>query len=164
MGMVAPQIWPESNPSKAYDLAVRTLKADPVLQASVITWQLWEGLDEREDTRPIVWDDLPAVRITPTLGQSEWQDNVSHRVPLILTVEMYVAGTRAVHLFDLWGAIIDALFPGVSYGTLNDSFVTEAACFARTATGPVPTVQTWDAGQLGIKGQAAVRLEVRVDT
>lgn len=164
MGMVEQSPWPESNFSKALDLALRQLRTDPTLQASGITWQTWSGLDDREDTRPFTWDDLPAIRVTPTLGQAEWNDNVSHRFPLVLTFDLYVRGTRIQALFDLWAAMIAALFPGTEYGTLNDAFITSAGCYARTATGPIPSLQTFDAGQLGLRGTAAIRFEVRIDT
>lgn len=154
-------IWPQCNLSKALDLVLAQLRADPILSAGVRRWQVWDG--GKDDVTPIGWTDLPAVRITGSLGASQWSDEASHRFPLTLRFELFQKGTRQQHLFDFWHAVFHSLFP-IDGSTVFLEKLYAVGTFQRTIVGPSPEPRDFDGGGLGLYGQGQIVLQIRIDT
>src|SRR3954452_4704517 len=86
--------------SKIWEAFLSQLTQDPELASGVVTWQTWTG--EPEDTTEVSFDELPALRLTPSAGQFAWTDETRYEGPFVLTLELGVPSTRAQDLFDFW--------------------------------------------------------------
>lgn len=88
---------------------VQRLQTDPVLHGAVKTWMTWSSnpLDRSDATLGL----MPAVRLTPQIGPTDWYTPDSMLGPLQIKVEMNVEGIDADDPLNLWEAIERALYP-----------------------------------------------------
>lgn len=95
---------------------VKFIKADPVLGNVVKTWQSWEG-QPKEDALPESDNMLPLVRLTPKSYPSKRAElspvGPAMTVldsPLIVVVEIALAGSNWADGSNLWTAIESRIF------------------------------------------------------
>jgi hypothetical protein len=97
--------------SRVFRELVRILRADPALATNVETWFDWGGNAAR-DTRPLAVALCPAVSLVPGALADQLEGPRGLAGVLAVSVGVAVAGTNADHLFDLYQAIRDAVYPG----------------------------------------------------
>jgi hypothetical protein len=87
------------------------LRDDPVLKRVISKngWYSWLG--DAQDDSDATLSSCPWIRLTPQAGDSDWESENQHRSPLLVGIELAVAGTNADQLMNLWHAVRRALFP-----------------------------------------------------
>jgi hypothetical protein len=131
--------------------------------APVRTWFLWQG-DHKHDSRDVVLADMPALRITPSIGQTEWIDELSHKTQIRFLHELWCRGTRITDFFDFWSAIEQAWFDGTNgLLTLLEADTNRLRVWQKTITAPAPAPQTFG-GELGQYGAGSITVFMDITT
>jgi hypothetical protein len=120
--------------SQAWSATITYLKRSPSLQP-VKQWFVWTG-DNKHDMRDIVYQDMPALRITPDIsGETKWIDEISHTTSIKFRHELWIGGTRVTDFIDYWGAVELAWFDAT-----NQLFaeLVPLRGWQKTITGPTP--------------------------
>ena len=99
--------------SKVYRALVEILQADATLNPAVKRWVTWndQGSD-RDPWRPPMDGELPQLDIVPSEGSGEWFGPSGFRADLVCDLVVTVDGIDAEDAFDLYFAIIRAIYPG----------------------------------------------------
>lgn len=85
------------------------LQADVELRRVVRTWDLAAG-EPRDETPPALTQ-MPRIKLWGLPLSSAWTSTRTALCPLLLTIEIHVAGTDPDDLLNLWGAIEAVLLP-----------------------------------------------------
>lgn len=136
--------FPDSPEAVVWDKFKTVLTSDAVLKAGVKDWRVLDGRGhDAEDWPPPEPAGLPALRVTPQLGVSQWASESQHEVRLPIAFDMAVPGTEAADLMNFWGAIRSAVFPQDptrrDYVNAQLDYATLRAEVKGTAMEPVPT-------------------------
>jgi hypothetical protein len=95
--------------AKVFRVVVAQLRADPVLNNIIRTWLVWDGDDNCRQA--VMSSQLPALRLTPTLGPGSWYSPDSQVGMLTIKIELAVPGIDADDPLNLWDSIEAALYP-----------------------------------------------------
>lgn len=92
-----------------FRMIVQRMRTDPILGGAVKTWMVWgsDPIDRSAATLGMV----PALRLTPQIGPSDWYSPSDHVRALQIKVELYVGGIDADDCLNLWELIEDAFYP-----------------------------------------------------
>jgi hypothetical protein len=100
----------ESPHSRVYRELVAILKADGALKGAIKTWKVGDGEPRDAQAEPSVGN-APFLELSPVSQAMDWRDERSHRSPLAVQVTLTVPGTCYLDGFDLWHAVVKAVFP-----------------------------------------------------
>jgi hypothetical protein len=100
-----------ANETKVFRRLVAILQADPTLARLVRprSWFTWTG-DPNEGAE-FASGEAPAFRLTPDPGGDAWFGPEAMINYLMVNVEIYLQGTNADDLMNLWGAVRRAFYP-----------------------------------------------------
>lgn len=100
---------PDSPETVAFRGVEQVLRTDPQLQATVDTFLAWRG--EVEDDWLPAFSNCPYLRIEPVAGDSDWETEGQHNMPLLVRITTAVVGSNYDTAANLWGAVRSALWP-----------------------------------------------------
>ena len=95
---------PTAQETLAFRMVDQTLRTDPVCKRAfgqqIYSWR-GDALDDAEPS----FDMAPWMRLTPSAEASDWNNVDQHRQPMLVTIELAVAGTNSDNLMNLYGVI-----------------------------------------------------------
>lgn len=94
-----------------YEAMLEILRTDPVLSSADINYLMFEGEHKRSDFRPPNQRIQYWVRILPNAGETDWGMTGTLRTPFRYQVELTAFSSDVGDILDLWGGIIDAIYP-----------------------------------------------------
>ncbi len=137
------------------------LRADPRLNAAsgVRLWHFGTTCDQRPE---IDSGSLPAVLGTFKLADPAPMDESGWRFALVLSLDLFVPSLDARDSFDLYGAVLNALFPPGSNAVVNE--LLEIGAYNHSITGIAPDPYPLDGGAPCALSQGEITLLVRFDS
>lgn len=93
----------------AFDVVVRRLRRQPILQGAIRHWCVWDG-SPSDEVDPCL-ENCPYLALAPSVGDSAWRGPSDAEAPLIVTGVLYVAGTDARKLLNLYWQVKRGLLP-----------------------------------------------------
>ena len=93
----------------AFRRVVALLKADPELARVVRTWR--EAAGEPAEHAPPAVAAMPQLRLGATPAPSRWASTRTVVAPVVILIDLFVAGTDPDDLGNLWGVIEADLLP-----------------------------------------------------
>jgi hypothetical protein len=100
---------PDGAETLAFRAVERVLATDPLLSSAVRTLVAWRG--EAADLLEPAFATCPFVKLSPAPAASAWETEGLHRAPLVVAIDLAVAGTDVDQLLNLWAAVRLALWP-----------------------------------------------------
>lgn len=100
---------PDAEETLAFRAAERILRTDPTLSRVVRSWNAWDG--SPGDVLEPTFSTCPYLRLAPMPTGSAWQTEGQHRMPVLVGIQVAVAGSNADQLVNLWAAVRRALWP-----------------------------------------------------
>jgi hypothetical protein len=157
--------FPPQRQEIAWEAARRVFTTDPDLARVVKTWRAWDGTPDTG--APPSSGQMPWVRLTPMPDAMGWSETRTYAAPLLIQVEVVVAG------FDARNALrmADALFRAVHPADPARRAATEAIWHEADVLGPTWLRLPFGARDFGDKtgglllyGAGTLRLDVFLDT
>jgi hypothetical protein len=102
--------FPKCAHRQVRDRLYAKIRADATLAANVRTWQLLTN--KPADLTPWTGNMLPALRITLEGSAEGWSTVHSQKVPLVLRIDLGIAGHDEGDILDYWAAVQNAVFAG----------------------------------------------------
>lgn len=103
----------------------QVIRDDPTLSKVVKTWRSFEG--HPDDWTPPTPDQCPWVRLKYLAAANRPAGSVRSMIPIVIQVEVAVAGSLQNDIVNLWEAIEDSLFTFKPYrGTTVKDFLRKA--------------------------------------
>jgi hypothetical protein len=99
--------WTHKRETLAFRAVVAVLRADPVLDRNIRTWQVCKG--DAGEWKPFSEVMLPALLVVPEFDMIRLDDEEDYVERLAIRIRQGVTGTNADDRLDLWGALRDAL-------------------------------------------------------
>lgn len=100
-------IFPDGSLVRIWDALLLKLQTDPTLKRGVKTWQTFGG--DSDDLATIPLDALPALRLTPGVGDFRWADECRYDGPFYIGIEYAVPRKSVRELMNFWQYVAKAL-------------------------------------------------------
>jgi hypothetical protein len=163
-------IFPKSPVSEAFDVVRARLTSDPVLSAAggVRTWGFGTPDDAPAESSALpssaeeyAVSQYPAILVHASCLASTGGEEYAQYVPLRLRFQMFLASDDVRDVFDLWYAVVRALFPRGKPANDVVNQLRRVGATGLRVTGTTPELGRSDDGESATAyGEAAIECEV----